>query len=182
MKKWNYVICGRAGSGKGMIASYLHEKHGAHLYRFSHPLHAILNDMGLVNTRENLSKLSLSLRENFSEGILGQGARTFIEKHPKELVILEWVRRIHALEGWRECIDGIIWIEASPDNRYARIVSRGEKSGEHLLTREEFEKEEQFESENTLAWLKHIANIVIENNGSREELFQKIENFIHEQK
>lgn len=181
MKKWNYVICGRSWSGKWIIARYLHERHGAHLYRFSHPLHAILADMDIPNTRDHLAKLSRSLRENFSEGIMGYGARTFIEKHPRELIILEWVRRIHALEGWRELIDGIIWIEASPDNRYARIVARGEKSWEHLLTREDFDREEKLESEETLSWLRNIANTVIENNGTKEELFKKIEIFIHEQ-
>ncbi len=162
-----------------MVANFLYEKQGAHLYRFSHPLHAILADMDIPNNRDNLAKLSLSLRENFSEGIMGQWARTFIEKHPNTLIILEWVRRVHALEGWRDCIDGIIWIEASPDHRYARIIARGEKSGEHLLKREDFEREEQLESENTLIWLKNIANIIIENNGTKEEFFKKIEYFIH---
>ena len=55
-----------------MVANFLYEKHGAHLSRFSHPLHAILADMDIPNNRDNLAKLSLSLRENFSEGIMGQ--------------------------------------------------------------------------------------------------------------
>lgn len=177
-----YVICGRAGSGKGVIARYLHERHGAHLYRFSHPLHTILADMGIPNTRDSLGKLSLSLRENFWEDIMGYWAKKFIEKYPQGFIVLEWIRRTHALEGWRNLIDGIIWIEASPDNRYLRIIARGEKSWEHLLTREDFEKEERFESETSIDGLKAIANFVIENNGIKEEVFKKIETFLFQEK
>jgi dephospho-CoA kinase len=169
------LICGSSWSGKWTVAKYLKEKYGACIYRFSDPLHSILDELDIENTRENLANISRILRGNFWENILGVGARNFVEKHRDTLLVLEWVRRIESLEWWRDTIAHIIWIDASPDTRYARMLDRWEKAWEHEISREIFEEQERLETEQSLEGLRSIADTVIENNGTETELFEKID-------
>ncbi len=171
------LICGPSWSGKWTLAKYLQEKHGSILYQFSHPLHTILSDLDIPNTRDNLGKLSLSLRQNFGEHILGFWAHEFVEKNKWALIVMEWIRRIESLDGWEEMIDHIIWIESSPNIRYERMRIRWEKSKEDILTYEDFFRQESWEAEQSLGKLRDRADIMIENNFSLEELYADFERY-----
>lgn len=172
------LITGMIWSGKWTLSEYLSREYDALIYRFSDPLHTILNDLGMPNTRENLAKLSISLRKNFWEWIMGTWVQEFIMKHPWQFIILEWVRRIEALSEIQDLIDHTIWIESSPENRYTRIKARGEKSWESGLSREEFQKHDELETELTLQKIRDMADFTIENNWSKEEFYEKIFHYI----
>ncbi len=175
--KWTYIICGRSGSGKWNLAKYLQEKYGAILYQFSHPLHAILLDLDIPNTRDNLEKLSLSLRQNFGEHILGFWAHEFVEKNKWECIVLECIRRVESLKGWEDQIDHIIWIDTDSHIRYSRMLLRWEKSKEDILTYEDFFRQESWEAEQSLGKLRDRADIMIDNNFSIEELYADFERY-----
>ena len=170
-----YIITWPNGSGKGTVATYLREKYGAVVYRFSDPLHQMLGELWVPNTRENLAKLSLMLRQNFGEDIMGRGVREFVEQHRWELIILEWIRRVESMWEIESMIDGIIWIDAESDTRYQRISARWEKHGESALSQAEFDTQENLETELTLGALYSRASVIVENNGTPEELFCQID-------
>ncbi len=118
--------------------------------------------------------LSQSLRKNFGESIMGRWVREFIEKHEGKLIILEGIRRVESLWEFNEFVDAIIWIDTPPDIRYERIKTRWEKSGEWILTREDFDKDDQLETELSLEKFQKIANIVVENSSTKESLYDKL--------
>lgn len=163
------------GSWKWTVARYLHEKYGAILYRFSAPLYTILSDMWLPYTRENLDMLSRSLRENFGQDIMWRGVREFIESHPDKLIVLEGIRRASTMQEFSELIDNILWIDASLDTRYIRVSSRWEKDGELWISREKFESQESLESEKSLSEFRDLADMIIDNDWTEEELYKTIE-------
>jgi dephospho-CoA kinase len=173
-----YIITWPNGSGKGTVAEYLREKYGAVVYRFSDPLHQILRELWLPNTRENLAQLSLSLRQKFGEDIMGRWVREFIEQNTGKLIILEWIRRVESMREIESMIDHVIWIDAEPSIRYERVIGRWEKHGESTLSREEFDSQEDLETEQTLRVLWERADILIENNWTRDQLFLQIETMI----
>ena len=78
---------------------------------------------------------------------------------------------------WKDQIDHIIWIDAKPEIRYLRMISRWEKSSEDILSYEEFCKQESWEAEFTLENLRDMADIVIENNDSREDFYENFDTF-----
>lgn len=172
-----YLITWPNGSGKGTVAEYIHNRYGAIIYRFSNPLYHILSELWVVTTRENLAILSKSLRTNFGEDILGRWVLDFIQKNTENLIVLEWIRRVETMQSFSQLIDTIVWIDADDDIRYSRISLRQEKNGEYWLSREEFDRQELLETEKTLAPFKSIAHILIENNGTKEELYSKIDTF-----
>lgn len=175
------LICGRSGSGKWTLARYIVERYRALLYTFSHPLHAILADLDIPNTRENLATLSLTLRKNFSENILGLWAREYVEKNRWQLIVLEWIRRIESLKDWRDQIDHIIWIDTKPEIRYSRMLRRGEKSAEYSLSYTEFIRQESLETECSLEKLREISDIVIENDTFLDDLYKKYDTYLNHQ-
>jgi dephospho-CoA kinase len=72
-------------------------------------------------------------------------------------------------------IDHIIWVDAEPDIRYMRVTERWEKHGESTLSRAEFDSQEGLETEQTLRVLRDRADISIENNWTRDQLFLQSE-------
>lgn len=68
----------------------------------------------------------------------------------------------------------IIYIESSPEKRYERIRTRWEKHDEGSLTLEQFLEHEELTTEKELETIRDMADIVIENMGTKEELFRKI--------
>ena len=166
------------GSGKWTLSEYLHERYGAILYRFSSPLYAILSDIWLPNTRDNLDTLSRSLREQFGQDIMGRGVRQYIQTHSNGIIVLDGIRRFATMQEFRELIDVVIWIEASADTRYLRISQRSEKSGEFWMSQEEFDRQESLESERELLQFREIADIVIYNNWTINELYSQIDEYI----
>lgn len=166
------------GSWKWTVARYLHEKYGAILYRFSAPLYTILRDMWLPCTRENLDTLSQSLRESFGQDIIWRGVREFIESHPDELIVLEGIRRVQTMQEFSDIIDSVIWIDVSLDTRYIRTSTRWEKDGELWISREKFESQESLESEKSLSEFREMADVIIDNNWTEDELYKKIDIFL----
>lgn len=163
------------GSWKWTAAKYLHEKYGAILYRFSAPLYAILSDMWLPSTRENLDMLSRSLRENFGQNIMWRGVREFVESHPEKIIVLDGIRRVSTMQEFSELIDSVVWIDASLDTRYIRVSNRWEKDEELWISREKFESQESLESEKNLSEFRDLADVIIDNNWTLGELYNEID-------
>lgn len=92
-------------------------------------------------------------------------------------MVLEWIRRIESLKGWEDQIDHIIWIDTKPEIRYARMLSRKEKSDEDTLSYDEFSRQESWEAEQSLSKLRDMADIVIENNHSLEDFYVDFEKY-----
>ncbi len=68
----------------------------------------------------------------------------------------------------------LIYINTPPHLRYERSTLRSEKHDEASLTFEQFLEQEEFTPENELEIIQSFADVRIENNGTREELFRKI--------
>ncbi len=169
------IITGLPWSGKWTASDYLSKENDAVVYRFSDPLHALLGNFDIPNTRENLATLSQSLRKHFWEDIMGRWVLEFIEKNSGNLIILEWIRRIESLTEFKDLVDAIIWIESSPELRYERIRARGEKTWESSMRLEDLGKYDNLETELSLEAFRKIANIVVENTSTKESLYNKLD-------
>ena len=170
-------IVGQISAGKTTITKYLKEKYQAESARFSDSLRDILDRMHLPHTRINLQDISRTLRENFGQDIISKIMKKDIAQK-KNIVITEGIRRptdtTYLKEEYGEKFH-IVFLETDARTRYERLTTRSENTDDQAKTWEEFEKEDSRESEQEILKISKQAEFVLNNNGSKEELYNQID-------
>ncbi|MFA6790482.1 MAG: AAA family ATPase [Parcubacteria group bacterium] len=179
MEKTILGITGEMAAGKGTATEYLMKKYGATSYRFSTALRDIAKRMYLKESRENLQKLSTVLRENFDDNILSMVIYKDVESDENDLIVIDGVRRVPDIE-FLKTLPGfrLAYIDADIEKRYERIIKRGENSDDNSKTFEEFKKDHQREAELQIKDLKNRADVIVDNNGSFEDLYKQLDEII----
>ena len=173
-------LSGEMASGKGTVAKYISEKYNASSYRFSTMLRDVLNRLYIEQTRENVSKISTILRQNFGEDLFAKVMAEDVKKNSSEVIAIDGIRRQADITHLKEIPEfKFIYIEADIKNRYERIAEREENVDDKGKTFEEFVEEHKLETELQIKDLKNSADIVINNDGTLEDLYQKIDEVIN---
>lgn len=180
--KQKTLIIGLVGpmvAGKGTAGKYLADKHKAEVYRFSTPLRDILERMHTEKTRGNMQTLSTTLRQNFGEDILARIIKEDIKNSSASIAVVDGIRRWGDIELLKEGgIFILTSINASPEIRYERLISRSENEGDAQKTYEEFMKDQQKEADAQIPEIMKHADANIDNEGTFEELYRQIEAII----
>lgn len=180
----NKVIIGLVGemaSGKSTVTQYLKEKHDAVTFRFSDALRDMLNRLHIENSRSNLQILSTVLRQNFSEDILSKVLATDAQASEHPFIITEGVRRPTDITFLRE-LPGfhLISLQADERRRYERLIARRENIDDQHKTWGQFQAEGRQESEQKIKEVATEAEFVVDNNGTKEELFKQIDDIVNQ--
>lgn len=179
MSKIIIGLAGEMASGKDTVKKYLVEKYNASPYKFSFLVRDVLKILYLPDSRENMSKLSLVLRENFGEDIFSKVTYEAIKNDSNTYIAIDGIRRQEDMKYLRDFPEfKFIYIESDIRKRYERIIKREENPGDQQKTFEEFEKEHQLNTEASIAGLKNCADFVVENDGTPEDLYNKIDEII----
>lgn len=174
-----FGIVGMPSSGKGTIAAYFEEKYHAEKLRFSSALTDVLNRLELEPDRDHQIKLSEVLREKFGEDILSRSIKIGIEKSERNLIIIDGVRREGDIEMFRALPNfHLLGVRADAEVRYKRSKNRGEKPGEEHMSFEDFQKLDQRSTEVSTQQLLEKTSIIFDNNGSFEELYKQIDDYV----
>ncbi|MFB6181335.1 MAG: AAA family ATPase [Candidatus Magasanikbacteria bacterium] len=170
-------IVGKIGSGKTTAAKYLQQAHNFKTIKFSGFVRDILDRMHLQQNRDNMSKLSTSLRESFGKDIF---SRVLIkESKNKDRVILEGARKQEDLSNFKDREDFyLLAISADQEIRYNRVSSRNENEDDKGKTFEEFKQDEKKATETEIASLMKLADYTISNNGTLAEFQEKLDKLI----
>lgn len=146
--------------------------------RFSDVLNDTLKLFGIENTRENLIKLAVAMRDNFSKNAITSPTCNRVLNANADIILLDGIRWLPDVQALRSLSRNmLIYITASAENRFNRLKSRKEKAKENQTTWEQFLQEEQAETEKLIPQIGKTADVTIENNGSPEELKAKIREF-----
>jgi len=171
-------LTGKSGSGKTEVCNYLKLK-GFKCYSLSDILREELKSRGQKISKENLINLGNQLREKFGSGIL---AKRVIEKMNDEDLVIDSIRNPSEIKEFRKKKDFILLgITAPLEVRYKRFQS---KKKEDELSFEEFKRLEKTEnsdlpSNQQLNKCLEMADVIIENEGTIEELHEKLDNFLN---
>ncbi len=172
-------IAGEMASGKGTVAKYLEEKHQASAHRFSTMLRNILDRLYLEHSRENMQKMSTILRQAYGEDTLARVMAEDVKNDTSKIIVIDGVRRLDDIKYLKKSPGfKLIYIEATIQKRYDRIIQRSENADDQNKTFAEFEKEHQGEPELQIKDLKNYADIVVDNNGGMEELYRQVDEVI----
>lgn len=181
MSKIIFGFVGEIASGKGTAVKYIEDKYEAKSYRFSNILRDILNRLEIDKTRENLQDISTLIREKFGQDTLAKVIARDVSKDAGEIVVVDGIRLKDDIEYLRKLPNFyLIHIYADLELRYKRLIDRDENVGEDKISYEEFLKSQDNECEIQLKEVSEQADIKIDNNGTQEELVEKIESYIQE--
>lgn len=163
-------VSGTNGAGKDYLATLLHERAGYRAVSLSDILREGLTAQGKPHTRENLSTLSRYIRE--AEGDGGMVRRVFA-KYGRDKLCITSLRTPGEAREIQQAGGIVIWVDADPHVRYARIVGGARGRVTDQLSFEEFQEQQQAEMVPSaqggglnMAGVRDIADMTIENNFS----------------
>jgi dephospho-CoA kinase len=171
-------IVGTLGAGKGTVVEYLKQKGFDH-YSSSDILREILVERGVTDTRENLSLLADELQKKLPGGIL-QESYERAQKAGSENFILEAIHRVGEATFLHSVGGVLVGVDADIRVRYERITIRQEGTKDKVSF-EQFVYDTEREDEGKTGKGPHIravlkmADHIVENNGTLEELHAQIE-------
>lgn len=179
MSKTIIGLVGKIASGKGTVAKYLEDNHNASIHRFSTMLRDVLNRLGLEINRENMQSLSTILRQQFGEDILAKVMANDVEKDERRVVVVDGIRRMADIK-YLKILDGfkLAAIDATPENRYQRLIKRAENQGDQSKTYEEFLTDETKEADAEIPVVMSQAQFTLDNNYGYPEVYGQIEKLL----
>ncbi len=170
-------ITGTLGAGKGTVVEYLKTKGFTHYSASGFITEEIVRRALPVN-RDTMREVADSLREMHGPGyitneLLARAAQTGGD------AVIESIRSVGEAENLKNH-GAILWaVDADIRTRYERITKR--KSEKDSVTFEHFVEQEKQESDNTEPFKMNLpkciamADAVITNDGTQEELFTQVE-------
>lgn len=169
-------LVGRQGSGKGTTAKMICERYGAAAIRYSDILRQILNILAVDVTRENMVKLSETLRVTFGEDVFAFAVDLQVRKSGAPLVVVDGIRRLEDIAALQSLPHfRLVEVTASARQRFDRMKQRGEKLKERDMTWDEFVMDEIAPTENSITAIAERAWKVIDNSGTPEDLARQID-------
>jgi len=169
-------IVGEIASGKGTAAEYLKDKYNAAIFKFSTSMRDIAGRLYLEPTRENIQKVSTVLRAGFGEDIFAKVMANDAARSDSEMIITDGIRRpsdiveLAKLPGFH-----LIAIAADEKTRYERVKLRNENRNDANKSWDDFKKDAIAEPERQIRDIAAKAEFTIENNGTVEDLYKKLD-------
>jgi uridine kinase len=175
-------LVGAKGSGKGTFTPLLRQvikpRH-VELVKTVDLLFDVLALWNLPATRENLQKMAGGMREVFGNDVLIQAIAKKVHDNPSEIIIVDSIRW-HADQEMIKSFPQhlMVYIKASPEIRYNRLINRNEKVGESEMSFEQFMKEEQAITEQFIPEIGQQADFIIENESTLEDFEKQVKEFV----
>src|ERR1051325_47310 len=172
-------LTGRNASGKGEVARYLQKK-SFYYYSLSDVIRDEIRARGLDPTRDLLIKIGNELRQKHGANILAERILAKIEddKH----YIIDSIRNPSEVDSFRAAKHfKLIRVEAPPEVRFHRIVSRQRESDPRTF--EEFVELENREAEGddtsqNLVKVELMADNAVVNDGPLEQLYAQLDDLL----
>lgn len=161
---------------------YLAFRYKADCFRFSHILDEILNILNLHVSRENEVNLGLGLRKIFGSHVLVEALHQRVLKSKNKLVVVNGIRmdEFDIIETWPDV--SIIYITAPIEERFSRYVKRHEKTDDGLMDFAQFKEQDSGPTELVIPELGKKADFRIDNIGTKEDLYKKVDEIINKLK
>ncbi|MBI3495321.1 AAA family ATPase [Candidatus Berkelbacteria bacterium] len=180
MPKLIIGFTGLAGSGKDTAANYLVTKGFRHT-SLSNVVRSEARRQLASTAREKLIMIGNQLRNDYGPAVLARKAMEKVAKANR--VVVTAIRNPSEVEYLRTCGTFILVnLTANPEVRLLRLKRRGRKDEQHLTADELKRREKLEESRDPKAQQLHkviaMADRVIDDNGSKEQLYARLDQFI----
>lgn len=175
-------VLGKIGSGKGTFSEYLRDKYGYKVIVMGDIVREIAAKLGLEPNRENLQRIQKEFTSKYGQDYFAREVVRRIKEGGWENVVIDGMRRPLDVEVPKKEFGDkliVVLIEADPKIRFERMRKRARVGDPQTL--EEFLAQERREMELfNLEKAFSYAQYRIENNGTLEEFYKKIDEFMRE--
>lgn len=173
-------LTGKNGSGKTAVSEYLKSR-GFDYHSLSDAIREEIRRRGREVTRDILIYVGTDLRETFGPGILAERVLGKLERDHN--YVIDSIRNPVEVEVLKRREDFIlVAVEADPKIRFERSLIRGREDAAQSFEKFMAEEKRELESDNPasqqLYATRDLAEIVVENDGSLEELHQKLDELL----
>jgi len=183
-------VVGKIAAGKTTVAKFFEER-GFCRVSCSDPLIDLLahnvSDYSWVPelpekaepTRDKLIEFGKYLKDRYGEDIL---IRLAVDKKRNcENIVIDGVRSEGEIKAVKRLGGKVIYVEASPETRFRRLVERKASKDKTIKSFEDFKAVDEAEERlYHTSKLKGLADYVIVNEGTLEELREKVEGIIED--
>jgi dephospho-CoA kinase len=173
---------GQIGSGKDTIVKYISDKCSMPIISIGDIAREIAKHEGLPATRENLQKITEKYYAQFGRTYFIEETIRRIQHAKHDKILITGIRAPTDITTLRNHFHEdfiLISVTANKKNRFQRLLTRGEprdpKAWQEFL-KQDREEEKIFQ----IAKSCKLADYSIENNGTVEKLFQKVDKIITE--
>jgi dephospho-CoA kinase len=172
---------GLIGSGKDTVAQYIARRYGYTIISMRDLVKEVTEKEGLEPTRENLQTISEKYRKTYGMDYFARLATEKASGIGAKKVLISEMRKPEDITVPKARFGKdimIILIEADPEIRFERLRKRGRLGDPKTF--EQFQRQEKREYELYFSKSLHLAEYRIENNGTLEELYNKIDSLLKE--
>jgi len=169
------IVVGLVRSGKDTVSEYISRAYGYQLLVASDVIREEAKKRGITPSKENLTKLTEELYEN---GFQGEIARRLMERFSSDRVVINGFRSPVQIDFLRNEYNGDVYVLevfSRSDLRFARRENDDPQNEEKLFERDKIDIEKF-----ALNKVLEMADYRVNNNGSKEELYKQIDEFMKE--
>ncbi|MFA6007122.1 MAG: AAA family ATPase [Candidatus Shapirobacteria bacterium] len=181
MEKMIFGITGTNRAGKGKVVDFLKKVEGFEHFSASDLITEEIIKRDMPVNRDSMIVVANDLRSEFGAGYIAEELLRRAENSPSNAVV-ESIRTLGEVEKLRERGAMLLAVDADQKIRYQRSVADGGvKDGisfEKFVEQEQKEWESNDPNKQNLKACINAADFVIENNGTIEELNEKIEKIL----
>ena len=171
-------LIGEMGAGKDTFCDFVKANYqNVYFLKFSDALTEVLKMFFDEVKREDQQWLSSALRERFGQDILVKALVKKIEKISDGIIILNGVRRPDDFKALKSIGGKLIYVTADQKLRWERVKVRGEKADDDVPF-EKFVEMGKAEAESLITTIGLEADLKIENNSTKEDVYIKIKESI----
>lgn len=174
-------IVGEKNSGKSIVFKYLKTKRGFFSARCSDVLSGVLRILGLdPNDREqNLARLAEALRSTFGPGVIPFALLKEGRRSGKRVIVIEGMRRLAELAVLRR-LPGfrLLFITAPARARWEWARKRALRKDDSVSFKRFVQIERTLITEREIPNIGKLADVRIENAGTKHELFRKVDDAV----
>lgn len=166
---------GEKGGGKDVVGKYLTNKYGALVMASGDLFRDILDLLGIEKERANITRLANTLRKEYSENIALDAMLKHFEKSDAKICVDNGMRKPEEVEKAKQLGFHFWYITAPIETRLSRIQNRNQNADDQTQTIEKFKEQEQLETEKYITELGLQCEVRIDNTGSIEELYKRVD-------
>ena len=174
-------LIGSRGAGKGTFLEEAKKvlQRPFDTVRVSDILYVTLSAWDIPSTTDNLQKVAHAMKSTFGDDAIAKIALKKINDSSSDVVFVDGVRGPHIEKVVRSFPNSVfVYINATPEVCYQRLLKRKEKAEEEMLSYEEFKKLESFPSEQQLDVIGKKADHLIENNADLETFRRAVKEYL----
>jgi dephospho-CoA kinase len=168
-------IVGERLAGKDSVAQYLVQKHNAYHIKYSAVMDEVLDILDLPKTRRNEMDISNSLRQTFHQNVWWDAIKKKILASAAPIVVINGNRFKDEYEAVRGLGAKMLYVTAPHETLFERFVKRQEKPDDNKMNLQQFMNLDNEPTEKQIPLLGAQADFKIENTGSMEELYKKVD-------